>query len=210
MQGKLKSFVALKDANGTHVTYTSDKGTYYKFTNTFDCNGEIVTGTAMSKNQQPTWKINDEYSFEKKVSGEQGQYVNISGMKSLTSTFGGGAKQSNPSFHIQKAIEAAYECACAYFELNPEHSSIENINKLYASLYTFIITPKDEPTRWLNISGLRAAIQTLRAYPSPILKEGQTLSAWMLETARLFSETSANTVKQQLENDKPKNGTTNN
>ena len=39
---------------------------YYKFTNTFDCNGEIVTGTAMSKNQQPTWKIDDEYSFDKK------------------------------------------------------------------------------------------------------------------------------------------------
>ena len=70
----------------------------------------------------------------KKVSGEHGQYVNISGMKSLTNPFGGGVKQSNPSFHIQKGIEAAYECTCAYFELNPEHASIDNIDKLYIGL----------------------------------------------------------------------------
>ena len=116
--GKLVSFVPLMNGN-VQATYESDKGKYWKFTVTFNSNGANDTGTAMSKDESPKWKIGDEYSYERNVSGASGQYVNFKSLKNLSNPFvpGGGSKGPSPEFGVQKAFECAVECTLKFFEL---------------------------------------------------------------------------------------------
>jgi hypothetical protein len=203
MQGKLVSFTA-KLNNGVHETYDGQKGTLYKFNITLDCNGTQIVGTANSTKQQPSWKVGEEYTFEKKETvTTTGTYVNIKGLKALNSSFNpNSGKQSNPTFVIQKALECAITSSTLFFELNPTIVSLDNINALRDKMYNYIVKDKEEKQRWIRISSLKAALEYHRAIPNPQLEEGVTLSKWILDIAENIYSVINEVITKQLEIDK--------
>lgn len=202
-QGKLKSFAPLM-VNNVHATYVGDKGTNYKFTVELENNGVITKGTAMSNKQQPSWKIGDEYSYEKNISGAEGQYTNIKTLKNLTNPFtpGGGSKGPSPEFGVQKAFECAVECTLKFFELNPDVYKEDSEEKLLNNIWLWILNGS-ESRRWINMSALRLSLLKMQAgghnFREP---KDMLLGAWLFNNAKLVADNMEAAVKQQVETDK--------
>ena len=67
----------------------------YDFISTFERNDntepKIDKGTMASTSDSPKWKVGGEYTYTRKVQGEQGQYIKFSGVKSTDeSSYSGG------------------------------------------------------------------------------------------------------------------------
>jgi hypothetical protein len=203
-QGKLKSFVPLLASDGTQQTYVSDKGTNYKFTVEFH-NADVVTiGTAMSNKTQPSWKIGDEYSYEKTVSGANGQYINIKGMKNLTNPFtpGGGSKGPSPEFGVQKAFECAIECTLKFFELNPDIYSQQAEDSVLNKIWAFILDGT-ESRRWINMSAMKLSLLKMQANGHTFREPKEMkISDWLFNNAKAIADSMETTVKAQVETDK--------
>jgi len=202
-QGKLVSFTALI-VNGEHATYVGDRGTNYKFTVSLEDKGVTTVGTAMSNKTQPSWKIGDLYSYDKTVSGAQGQYVNIKGLKNLSNPFtpGGGSKGPSPEFGVQKAFECAYECTYKFFELNQEIYNENAETAILDKIYGFIIEGS-ESRRWINMSAMRLTLLRLQANGDKFSKPSDMkISNWLFSTAKAIADVMESTVKQQVEYDK--------
>jgi len=199
-QGKLISFVPLMKGN-VQDTYAGANGTLYKFTVTIDNAGTQVTGTANSSKPQPSWKVNEEYTYEVVV---QGNYTNIKNMKSINQAggFGGGARVPNPSFVVQKCLEAALECTFKFFELNPEVYKNQAAEDAVLNLFYSFTLKGDEQQRWMNIAGLRFALQKMQANGMFDKTEAQTLTAWTIEKARTIAASMSSVVKAQVEYEK--------
>lgn len=200
-QGKLISFVPLMKGN-VQDTYSGNNGMLYKFTVTLDNAGTQVTGTANSSKQQPSWKINEEYTYEVAV---QGNYTNIKNMKSINQAggFGGGsARVPNPSFVVQKCLEASLECTFKFFELNPEVYKNQGAEDAVLNLFYTFTLKGDEQQRWMNIAGLRFALQKMQANGMFDKTEAQTLTAWTIEKAKTIAASMSSVVKAQVEYEK--------
>jgi len=89
MESKLKTITPIVQ-EGVHQTWSNDNGTYYKFTIEFE-NGD--KGNCMSTKQQPSWKIGNEFEYEKVVNGE---YTNIKGLKDKAQNFSKGGYKEDP------------------------------------------------------------------------------------------------------------------
>lgn len=100
-QSKMKSFEK-RMTNGVHDTFQGGKGLLYKFTVTFE-NGD--TGGANSTKSEPSWKIGDEYTYEKSVTGN---YTNFKGMKKVEQgggySGGGNSKANDPEYQRQQTF----------------------------------------------------------------------------------------------------------
>lgn len=202
-KGKLKSFVALM-VNGVHATYVGDRGTNYKFTVELENNGVVTKGTAMSSKQQPTWKIGDEYSYEKSVSGAEGQYTNIKGLKNLSNPFtpGGGSKGPSPEFGVQKAFECAIECALKFFELNPDIYTQAAEDPVINKMWSFMLDGT-ESRRWINMSAMRLSLLKMQAGGHNFREPKEMkISDWLFGNAKLIADNMEAAVKQQVEIDK--------
>ena len=117
-QSKMKSFEK-KMANGVHATYQGAKGTLYKFMVTFE-NGDV--GEANSTKTEPSWKIGDEYTYEKSTNGN---YTNIKGMKKVEtgggySGGGGNSKANDPEYQRQQTFIWAIHNANEYIKMVTE------------------------------------------------------------------------------------------
>lgn len=202
-QGKLKSFVALM-INGVQSTYVGDRGTNYKFTVSFENNNIITTGTAMSSKEQPSWKIGDEYSYEKTITGASGQYINIKAMKNLSNPFtpGGGSKGPSPEFGVQKAFECAIECALKFFELNPDIYSQQVEDAVINKMWLFMLEGTDN-RRWINMSAMRLSLLKMQVgghnFREP---KDMKISDWLFMNAKNIADAMEATVKAQVETDK--------
>ena len=201
-QGKLVSFVPLM-VSGVHATYVGDKGTNYKFTVELSNNGVTTKGTAMSSKEQPSWKVGDEYSYEKTVSGAEGQYTNIKGLKNLTNPFtpGGGGKGPSPEFGVQKAYEAALECTFKFFELNPDLYSEAAEGAVINKMWIFILEGT-ESRRWINMSAMRLTLLKLQANGNFDMVAGSKISDWLFTKAKTIADSMEAAVKAQVETDK--------
>ena len=202
-QGKLKSFVALM-VNGAHATYVGDRGTNYKFTVELENNGVVTKGTAMSNKQQPSWKIGDEYSYEKTVSGAEGQYTNIKTLKNLSNPFtpGGGSKGPSPEFGVQKAFECAVECTLKFFELNQEIYSQVAEDSVLNKMWLYILEGS-ESRRWINMSAMRLSLLKMQANGHNFREpKDMKLSDWLFSNAKLVADNMEVAVKAQVETDK--------
>lgn len=71
MKAKIKDFRPIVNDNGDHMTFSTDKGTFYKFSIEFD---DGTRGIANSKKDTPSWKIGVDYTFDKE---EKNGFVNI-------------------------------------------------------------------------------------------------------------------------------------
>lgn len=202
-QGKLKSFVALI-INGTHATYVGDKGTNYKFTVELEKNGVITKGTAMSNKQQPSWKIGDEYSYEKTISGAEGQYTNIKSLKNLSNPFtpGGGSKGPSPEFGVQKAFECAVECTLKFFELNPDIYSQAAEDSVLNKMWLYILDGS-ESRRWINMSAMRLSLLKMQAGGHNFREPKEMkISDWLFGNSKIVADNMEAAVKAQVETDK--------
>ena len=207
--GKLVSFVPLMNGN-IQATYESDKGKYWKFTVTFNNNGTTDTGTAMSKDESPKWKIGDEYSYERNVSGASGQYVNFKGLKNLSNPFtpGSGSKGPSPEFGVQKAFECAVECTLKFFELNPDIYSQAAEDSVLNKMWLHILDGS-ESLRWINMSAMRLALLKMQAGGHNFREPKEMkISDWLFSSAKNIADTMESSIKQQVETDK-KNKETN-
>lgn len=201
--GKLVSFVPLMNGN-VQATYESDKGKYWKFTVTFNSNGVNDTGTAMSKDESPKWKIGDNYSYERSVSGSTGQYVNFKGLKNLSNPFvpGGGSKGPSPEFGVQKAFECAVECTLKFFELNPDIYSQAAEDSVLNKMWLHILDGS-ESRRWINMSAMRLALLKMQAGGHNFREPKEMkISDWLFSSAKNIADTMESSVKQQVETDK--------
>jgi hypothetical protein len=201
-QGKLVSFVPLM-VNGAHATYVGDRGTNYKFTIELNNNGIMTKGTAMSNKTTPSWKIGDEYSYEKTVSGAEGQYVNIKGLKNLSNPFtpGGGGKGPSPEFGVQKAYECALECTFKFFELNPDLYTEAAEGAVINKMWLFILEGT-ENRRWINMSAMRLSLLKLQANGNFDMVAGSKISDWLFTKAKTIADSMESQVKAQVEVDK--------
>lgn len=201
-QGILKSFVPKMDANGAQEVYVGDKGTNYKFTVVLENNGIATTGTAMSNKTQPSWKIGDEYSYEKTVSGASGQYVNIKTLKNLSNPFvPGGSKGPSPEFGVQKAFECALECTFKFFELNPDIYSQVAEDAVINKMWLFMLEGT-ENRRWINMSAMRLSLLKLQANGNFDMVAGGKISDWLFTKAKTIADSMEGAVKNQVEIDK--------
>ena len=201
--GKLVSFVPLMNGN-IQATYESDKGKYWKFTVTFNSNGANDTGTAMSKDESPKWKIGDEYSYERSVLGASGQYVNFKSLKNLSNPFvpGGGSKGLSPEFGVQKAFECAVECTLKFFELNPDIYSQAAEDSVIFKMWSFVLDGT-ESRRWINMSAMRLSLLKMQAGGHNFREPKEMkISDWLFGNAKLIADNMEATVKQQVEIDK--------
>lgn len=202
-QGIFKSFVPLM-VNGAHATYVGDRGTNYKFTVELENNGTITKGTAMSNKQQPSWKIGDLYSYEKTISGAEGQYINIKSLKNLSNPFtpGGGSKGPSPEFGVQKAFECAVECTLKFFELNPDIYSQAAEDSVLNKMWLFILDGT-ESRRWINMSAMRLSLLKMQAgghnFREP---KDMKISDWLFGNSKLIADNMEAAVKAQVETDK--------
>mgnify|MGYP007069468270 CR=1 FL=1 len=200
-QGIFKSFEA-KMNNGVQETWINDNKTNYKFTVSLEDKGVVTTGTAMSNKTQPSWKIGDLYSYEKTVSGANGQYINIKGLKNLTNPFTpGGAKGPSPEFGIQKAFECALECTFKFFELNPDIYNKAAEDAVINKMWLFMLEGT-ESRRWINMSSMRLSLLKLQANGNFDMVAGGKISDWLFTTALNIANNMESAVKAQVETDK--------
>jgi len=208
-QGILKSFTALI-INGAHATYVGDRGTNYKFTVELENNGVITKGTAMSSKQQPLWKIGDNYSYEKTISGAEGQYTNIKSLKSLSNPYTSGGKGPSPEFGVQKAFECAVECTLKFFELNPDIYSQAAEDSVLNKIWLFILDGT-ESRRWINMSAMRLSLLKMQAgghnFREP---KDMKISDWLFGNSKLIADSMEAAVKSQVEIDKKAKESTSN
>lgn len=197
MQGKLISFTA-KVNNGIHESYTGSNGTLYKFNVTMDVNGTQITGTAMSKNTQPNWKLNEVYTFDEKISGQNGQYRNFSNMKPINGF--NGQKKSDPKFVLQKCFEGALECAFNFMKVTKSPYDDKALDGL-SNLFWNTVINGNEQRRWINLSTLRLAIQKIEIMPETAFN-GMKKSEWVVSQVKFLGDTMQTTVNNQAENDK--------
>ena len=203
-KGILKSFVAKNDANGVQETWVNDGKTNYKFTIEFHKDAVVTIGTCMSNKQQPSWKIGDEYSYEKNVSGASGQYINIKSLKNLTNPFtpGGGSKGPSPEFGVQKAFECAVECTLKFFELNPDIYSQAAEDSVLNKIWLYILDGS-ESRRWINMSAMRLSLLKMQAgghnFREP---KDMKISDWLFGNSKIVADNMEAAVKQQVEVDK--------
>ena len=201
--GKLVSFVPLMNGN-IQATYESDKGKYWKFTVTFNSNGANDTGTAMSKDESPKWKIGDEYSYERNVSGASGQYVNFKSLKNLSNPFvpGGGSKGPSPEFGVQKAFECAVECTLKFFELNPDIYSQAAEDSVLNKMWAYILDGS-ESRRWINMSAMRLSLLKMQVGGHNFREPKEMkISDWLFGNSKIVADNMEAAVKQQVEIDK--------
>lgn len=110
---KLISFEPVLE-NGVHKSYTTAHGTFYNFIVEFD-NGD--KGSTSSKKQQPSWKTNEDYTYEKV---QNGNYTNIKSMKPVNG-FNSKTPQSNAGFALSYAKDYAVANISVGKEFKGEH-----------------------------------------------------------------------------------------
>lgn len=200
-QGKLKSFIPLL-VNGVHSTYSGQNGLLYKFTVTIDQQGTMITGTCNSSKQQPSWKIEAEYTYEVAVNG---QYTNINKLKSIDQVGGfggGGSKGPSPEFGIQKAFECAVECTLKFFELNQEIYSQAAEDSVLNKMWSYMLEGS-ESRRWINMSAMRLSLLKMTANGHNFrIPADMKLSDWLFSNSKLIADNMEKTVKHQVEVDK--------
>lgn len=170
MQGKLTGFEK-KMYNNVHETWDSGKnGMFYKFTVEFD-NGD--KGTCMSSKVAPTWKIGDEYTYEKTTSDKG--FVSIKGMKSITTPYNADKGASAGS---NKWVDDPFENACISMEASLESATsilrkcepptqlaeaefaLESLAKKFFDyiIYGLTFEKKDRNARIIRASSLKRAV----------------------------------------------------
>lgn len=204
-QGKLISFTPLM-TNGVHETYSGKNGLLYKFNMVIEGTPANVMGVVNSTRQQPSWKIGEEYTYEVVVNGN---FTNIRSLKLLDaptgySGGGGGFQKRDTTFVVQKCFEASVECAIAFFELNQDYYTSQEIeDKLISRIFNHLIEG-EEQRRWINISAMRLSISKMRANGMFDKEHYKTLSEWLFAQATAIANTMEATVKQIVEQDKLK------
>ena len=158
----------------------------------------------MSNKTTPSWKIGDEYSYEKTISGASGQYINIKSLKNLSNPFtpGGGSKGPSPEFGVQKAFECAVECTLKFFELNPDIYSQAAEDSVFNKMWLYILDGS-ENRRWINMSAMRLSLLKMQA-GGHIFREPKDMkiSDWLFGNSKIVADNMEAAVKQQVETDK--------
>ncbi len=169
MEGKIVKFSPKLDAGGNHETYNGTRGLLYKFNMTMLINGTEETGECNSNRPDPSWVVGDNYSFERRVQGAQGQYIHYSALKNMSKPFvpKSGSSFSNPidklAFAKQKALEAAMHALPVFWaDKETLKSYTHNIYTIPAvKLFGHIVRTNLEKDIWLNIAALNAVTEKL-------------------------------------------------
>ena len=110
-QGILKEFTPAKDQNGEHKTWKNrENRIYYDFNVTFEATDSKEPkedkGTMSSNSDSPKWVIGDEYTYNRSIHGEQGQFIKFSGHTAVDKKpySGGGGKSKKDPIKIIRAV----------------------------------------------------------------------------------------------------------
>ena len=196
VQGKLISF-SPKMVNGVQETYAGTNGLLYIFDTVFEINGTQDMGKCNSKSTTPPWKIGDVYSFERKVSGAQGQYINYSKLENVsnpkpayTGGSGGGTKGGGLTFAKQKARECSYHAGVTFWCSGENKHGLTDINYSAPAnaFYNAIVSTGLEADIWLNIAALNALVEKVDRVQDLLKPEdykGHTIDYWIEEMGKM-------------------------
>jgi len=177
MENKILSATP-KIKNGVQETYVSDKGTFYKYTVSFDNDS---TGTAMGKYPEPRYVIGERYTYEKK---ENNGYITFSAIKRVENKIippHQQGQQSNvyisywdqPKTVHYKMKPLCYKYSVTYFSLLKEEDiKIYNrmelllkIDQLATALLDFVYEIKDNRQKWARLNLIELAINEAARLP---------------------------------------------
>jgi len=169
MEGKIIKFSPKLDAGGNHETYNGTRGLLYKFNMTMLINGTEETGECNSNRADPSWVVGDNYSFERRVQGAQGQYIHYSALKNMSKPFvqKSGNSFSNPidklAFAKQKALEAAMHALPVFWADKETLKSYTHKNYVIPAIkmYGHVVRTNIEKDIWLNIAALNSVTEKL-------------------------------------------------
>lgn len=185
MQGKLISFEP-KIYNGVQETFAGSKGTLYKFNVTMEYDGKQETGVYSSTKQQPSWKVGEEYTFEKSVGGQQGQFINYKNMKSLDSQqFNGSFKKSGGgiAFAKQKALEASMSINPTFWCADANKNNFKDEVYLTPSkvIYEHITKSNNEQEIWTYVAAIKMLVDYADRVKDIVVPEGtKALDYWKM------------------------------
>jgi len=187
MEGKLLSF-SPKMVNGIQETFNGKNGILYKFIVTMEINGTPEVGESSSNKTTPSWKVGNNFSFERSVAGQQGQFINYKGLKDLTNPFVPGAAGVNKSkggidFARQKALECAYHATSSFWchDPNKDKNYKPNLYNIPAEIfYDNIIKSGDENDIWKGIAALNALVERVdRVEPIMPMEGVKLIDSWL-------------------------------
>jgi hypothetical protein len=202
MQSKIKSVVPTM-VGGVQKTWSSDKGTFYKYTILWE-NGD--TGEGMGKNPNPPYGVGDECTYEKSVNG---QFTSFKGIKKVEGASGGTAApheqgQSKPyeSYWDKPRVihykmkPVAYKLATTYFSRLPQEVTtgydrnelLLKIDELATSLLSFTFELPDNNMKWARLMLIELAMAeaaTLPKLQSTVKLEG--IKQFVLEAEKCIN-----------------------
>jgi len=184
LQGKLISF-SPKMNGAVQDTYSGTNGLLYKFVLVMEINGTEEKGDANAKSTSPSWKTGDIYSFERKVNGQQGQFISYSKLENVSNpkqVYSGKNSSGGIEFAKQKAAECAYHAtACFWADPdNKQHFKQEIYHGPTTVFYQHIVETGIEKDIWLNIAALNALVdRSEKVYRIMAVKGKKHIDLWL-------------------------------
>lgn len=196
MQGKLVKFVPrLQQGSNVQEVFNGKNGMLYKFNITFSINGTEETGEYSSTKETPSWKIGEDYTFNREVRGQQGQFIVYKEMKPVNQQFNaprsGGSKGGGIEFARQKALECAAAATPSFW--CSEDNKINLKPDIYTSpakaFFKAITETGQEADIWLNIAALNAVVARVDRVEDMKTPEGiKVIDHWINEMKEMRKE----------------------
>jgi len=196
MQAKLVKFEPrLIQGTNNQETFNGRNGMLYKFNITFNINGTDEVGEYSSSKETPSWKTGEDYTFERTVRGQQGQFIVYKDIKSVNQQFNaprtGGGKSGGIDFARQKALECASAATPSFWcsENNKDNLKPDIYTSPAKAFFKAITETGQEADIWLNIAALNAVVARVDRVEDMQTPEGvKVIDHWISEMKKMRIE----------------------